>query len=92
VDGLESDGLVKRCSCLTDKRGTFVELTEKGMSRLREAAATHIDGVRDLFLGRIPDREAMDEILAALPGGADCDVEDRACMAQIPTTKKTAAR
>jgi DNA-binding MarR family transcriptional regulator len=93
VDGLEGDGLVTRCSCSTDKRGTFIQLTDEGMRRLREAASTHIQGVRDLFLSRIGDRQAMDDLLAALPGGADCDVEIRACVAEVvPETKKAAAR
>src|SRR5258708_7060053 len=53
VDGLERDGLVARASCPSDKRGTFIMLTDEGMRRLREAAATHLDGVRQLFLERI---------------------------------------
>src|SRR6478736_2635572 len=44
------DGLVKRCACAADKRGSFVQITEVGVTRLREAAATHLDGVRELFL------------------------------------------
>lgn len=91
VDGLEKDGLVSRCSCPGDKRGTLIKLTDEGMQVLREATGTHISGVRDLFLSRIPDRAAMDELLAALPGGADCDLEARACSADFSATKKTAA-
>src|SRR5213083_3320058 len=40
VDGLERDGLVRRASCPSDKRGTFVALTSEGLERLRAAAGT----------------------------------------------------
>ena len=93
VDGLERDGLVARASCPDDKRGTLVKLTPEGVRRLREAAETHLDGVRELFLDRIgPEgRKKIDEILRELPGGTEC--EQRACMAEIePSTTKAAAR
>lgn len=85
VDGLERDGLVTRCSCPEDKRGTLIKLTDEGVSRLRAAAETHLDGVRELFLERIgPDgRAQMDALLGRLPGGADCDMEHRACVADL---------
>lgn len=81
VDGLEQDGLVTRCSCPSDKRGTLIALTDEGLHRLREAAATHVEGVRELFLDRIgPDgRAEMDALLGKLPGGTEC--EHRACVA-----------
>src|SRR5947208_15407617 len=50
VDGLERDGLVRRSSCPSDKRGTLVAITPAGIARLRDAASTHLDAVRDLFL------------------------------------------
>jgi DNA-binding MarR family transcriptional regulator len=82
VDGLEKDGLVARASCPSDKRGSFVALTPEGARRLREAATTHLDGVRELFVERLGQagREQMDELLASLPGGAEC-VKQRACLA-----------
>jgi DNA-binding MarR family transcriptional regulator len=85
VDGLERDGLVARASCPSDKRGTLIALTDEGLRRLREAADTHLDGVRQLFLERIgPDgRAALDDLLGHLPGGGDCDLEHRACMANL---------
>jgi DNA-binding MarR family transcriptional regulator len=85
VDGLERDGLVARASCPSDKRGSFVKLTDEGRHRLREAADTHLNWVRELFLERIgPDgRAALDELLGKLPGGGDCDLEHRACMADV---------
>jgi DNA-binding MarR family transcriptional regulator len=82
VDGLEKDGLVARSSCPSDKRGTFVAITDQGLARLREAATTQLDGVRELFLDKLgaDGREQMDALLGRLPRGAEC-VELRACLA-----------
>src|SRR5204863_1775240 len=82
VDGLEKDGLVRRSSCSEDKRGTFVAITPEGLARLRQAASTHLDGVRELFLAKLGEegREHMDALLGRLPTGADC-TEHRACLA-----------
>jgi DNA-binding MarR family transcriptional regulator len=82
VDGLERDGLVRRASCPSDKRGSFVALTDVGVARLREAAATHLDAIRELFLERLgtDGREQMDSLLGRLPHGTEC-LEHRACLA-----------
>ena len=82
VDGLERDGLVQRCSCPDDKRGSLVEITGDGLARLREAATTQIQGVRELFLEKLgPEgREQMDQLLGRLPAGETC-VHQRACLA-----------
>jgi DNA-binding MarR family transcriptional regulator len=82
VDGLERDGLVRRASCPSDKRGSFVALTDEGLARLRAAANTHVEGVRELFVERLGQegREQMDALLASLPRGAEC-VKQRACLA-----------
>jgi DNA-binding MarR family transcriptional regulator len=82
VDGLEKDGLVQRASCPSDKRGSFVQITDAGLQRLREAASTHLDAVRELFVARLGSegREQMDSLLGRLPAGADC-TEHRACLA-----------
>jgi DNA-binding MarR family transcriptional regulator len=82
VDGLEKDGLVARASCPSDKRGTFVALTDEGLARLREAAATQVEGVRELFVERLGQEgvEQLDALLRALPSGAEC-TEHRACIA-----------
>src|SRR3954452_8243723 len=82
VDGLERDGLVRRSSCPSDKRGSLVEITGEGLVRLREAATTQIEGVRELFIERLGEegREQMDALLGLLPAGAEC-VDQRACIA-----------
>ena len=81
VDGLEKDGLVMRSSCPSDKRGSFVSLTDDGLARLRAATSTHVQGVRELFLERLGEegRAQMDALLLELPSGAAC-VESRACV------------
>jgi DNA-binding MarR family transcriptional regulator len=50
VDRLERDGFVERASCPDDARGAFAKLTDAGRTKLREARATHLDGVRQHFL------------------------------------------
>jgi DNA-binding MarR family transcriptional regulator len=91
IDGLERDGLVARSSCPEDKRGTLIKLTDEGVRRLREAAGTHLEGVRELFLEKIgaEGRAAMDDLLGKLPGGGDCDLEHRACMADVAELQST---
>jgi len=50
VDRLELDGLVHRERCSADGRGYWAVLTANGDRRFREAHATHLAGVRRLFL------------------------------------------
>src|SRR4051812_15776726 len=91
VDGLEKDGLVSRCSCPSDKRGTLVGITDEGLARLRAAATTHVEGVRELFVELLgADGVAqMDKLLKQLPGGEQC-LEHRACLAD-PDALETVA-
>jgi DNA-binding MarR family transcriptional regulator len=74
VEGLEKQGLVDRCQCAADRRGTLVELTGAGRERVAEASKTHVGGVREMFLERMgrDERKAFDELLARMPGTA-CD-------------------
>jgi DNA-binding MarR family transcriptional regulator len=46
VARMESQQLVRRGSCPTDRRGVLAELTDAGFERLVEAAPTHVAGVR----------------------------------------------
>jgi len=50
VDRLERDGLVRRERCSADGRGYWAVLTTRGEGKFREARATHLAGVRRLFL------------------------------------------
>jgi len=51
VDRMERDGLVRRERCSEDGRGYWAVLTSRGEAMFREARATHLAGVRRLFLG-----------------------------------------
>lgn len=57
VDRLEADALVERALCATDRRGSWTILTDAGHRRLRRAAPTHLRGVGEHFLDRIPATE-----------------------------------
>lgn len=47
VGRLEAAELVRRTSCVSDKRGVWAELTDAGFTLLEQAAPTHVEGVRD---------------------------------------------
>jgi DNA-binding MarR family transcriptional regulator len=50
-------GLVERRQCPSDRRGSYAALTELGAKRLREAAPTHVRGVRQHFIDRLTERQ-----------------------------------
>jgi len=83
VDRLERDGLLVRESCASDARGAFAKLTPAGHEKLAAARATHLAGVRSLFLAHLDADEL--EVLASvwervLPGAAGAAaVDDCAC-------------
>ena len=56
-DRLERDGLLSRQSCPSDARGSFACLTPKGCATLDAARATHLAGVRALFLEHLSPAE-----------------------------------
>lgn len=57
VDRLEADGLLRRETCPSDARGAFAVLTDAGLERLHAARATHLAGVREMFLTHFDDAE-----------------------------------
>ena len=60
VDRLEADGMVQRSVCPTDARGSMAAITQLGVTRLRAASKTHLDGVRRYFLDVIAaDEQAV---------------------------------
>jgi DNA-binding MarR family transcriptional regulator len=73
VSGLEQAGLVKRVSCPGDARGAYACLTGGGRAKVREAASTHLEGVRQLYLLRFSKRDLkkLEALLGALPGSCD---------------------
>jgi DNA-binding MarR family transcriptional regulator len=50
VARMEGEGLVRRASCPTDRRGVIAELTDAGYARLVDSAPTHVAGVREHFV------------------------------------------
>jgi len=57
VDRLEREGLIARESCPSDARGSFATLTAAGRRKLDAARATHLAGVRSLFLAHFSAEE-----------------------------------
>lgn len=57
VDRLEREGLIRRQTCRDDARGAFAALTDAGDARLGAARATHLAGVRALFLSHLSPAE-----------------------------------
>ncbi len=59
VDRLVADGMVERSVCPTDARGSMATITQAGVSRLRAASRTHLDGVRRYFLDAVTADEQV---------------------------------
>lgn len=57
IDRLERDGLVARQHCETDARVTYAAMTEVGLDTFRSAGQTHVRGIREHFLDRLPPAE-----------------------------------
>jgi DNA-binding MarR family transcriptional regulator len=84
LDGLERAGYVEKDACPTDLRVSYAKLTVVGHEKLRDAAATHLRGVEELFVGRFSavELESLSELLGRLPvRGKDCacDAEELSC-------------
>jgi DNA-binding MarR family transcriptional regulator len=69
LEGLERGGYVERASCESDARVTYAQLTEAGEAKLREAAETHVAGIRGFFRERFSkeELEALGGLLERLP-------------------------
>jgi DNA-binding MarR family transcriptional regulator len=72
VSRLESDGLVERLPCPSDRRATNARLTDAGFQRLVAAAPGHVAAVREHVVDALSPRELAqltviaDKILAAI--------------------------
>lgn len=80
VDRLVDDGLVERTSCTSDARGAEASLTRLGLSRLRAAAPTHLDGIRAYFFSAITasDLEVVERAMDAISERL-CGVDQGPC-------------
>lgn len=54
VDRLEDEGLVERLVCPSDRRATFLALTDAGVDRLESATTTYLALLDDLVVDRLP--------------------------------------
>ena len=57
VDRLERDGLLERCSCSHDARGSYACLTDAGRERLEAARVTHLSVIREEFFSHFDESE-----------------------------------
>lgn len=69
LDGLERAGYVEKAACDSDARVSYAKLTDAGHAKFKEAAATHLTGVEELFIGRFSEEEleTLAELLSRLP-------------------------
>lgn len=61
ISRMETEGLVRRENCESDRRGLFAVLTDLGWETIRKVAPHHVASVREHFIGLMPE-----EGLAAL--------------------------
>lgn len=64
VDGLVEDGLVERRPDDGDARVVYAQLTAKGIKLLRDAARTHLGGIRDHYTGRLSEGQLRNVVTA----------------------------
>jgi DNA-binding MarR family transcriptional regulator len=71
IDRIEEAGLVRRASCPSDRRTTFVELTEEGAAALHAATADHLEHIDTHLTGGLStdERSVMITALTRLNGG-----------------------
>ena len=69
LGGLERTGLVAKAVCQSDARVSYAELTPAGHERLRQASATHLAGIAELFTSRFSADELaqLGTLLSRLP-------------------------
>lgn len=73
VDRMEQVGYVERRPCPSDRRVTYVGLTERGREMLERATAVHLRGIREHLMDALEPAEVtcLDAILAKLISAGD---------------------
>jgi len=72
ISRMEADGLVRREECLTDKRGWWAILTDKGFETLVASAPEHVASVRKHLVDVLSEEEfaklgcILDKVVTAL--------------------------
>lgn len=76
---MEKRGLVRREPCTSDGRGVQAVLTDEGFALLEEAAPTHVDSVREVFVDAIDheDFTALGRAMTSVLAVADAAVTKR---------------
>jgi DNA-binding MarR family transcriptional regulator len=71
VDRMEQAGLVERVQCPSDRRGTFVSMTRRGMDAFHEAAPFHLRGIERHFAAHVSESDAewLRQIMGRLGAG-----------------------
>ncbi|MBN1530856.1 MAG: MarR family transcriptional regulator [Thermoleophilaceae bacterium] len=57
VDRLERQGLLRRETCSSDRRGAYAAITQRGRALFDRARVTHLEGVRRRFLDQLSEEE-----------------------------------
>jgi DNA-binding MarR family transcriptional regulator len=75
LEGLERAGFVARAAADHDARVTYAVLTDDGYEKLRDAAPTHVGGIRELFGERFSceELETLAQLLDRLPADRAAD-------------------
>jgi len=68
VSRLEADGFVSRERTCDDGRGVYATLTDAGFAKLVDAAPSHVESVRKVFVDAVApaDFEAIGRAMAAV--------------------------
>ena len=80
LDGLVREGLVRRQACQSDRRGTWAVLSPAGRAALKDAAPTHVAGVRRYVFSALRGKRLQDLAtgLRAIETALDrAEIEDR---------------
>ena len=72
VRRLESQGLLRREACATDRRGMFAVLTDEGFARIEAVAPGHVEEVRRLMFDHLSadQVQALEEISRRILDGS----------------------
>jgi len=90
VDRMETDGLVQRQQCPSDRRGWNAVITPAGRARLRSAAPVHMRGVEQHFGRHLSDEEAdlLTDVLGRVLDDVCPDTAARLCTATSKSKAK----
>lgn len=72
VSRLESQGLLRREACATDRRGMYAVLTDEGFARIEAVAPGHVEEVRRLMFDHLSadQVQALEEISRRILDGS----------------------